>query len=340
MMHTLEQLAKLTNSSFDGDKDIQINSVATLKDAKSGQISFLSNPKYIDQLETTSASAVIVNTKAAKEYNGNALINDDPYLTFAKVLQILHSEPKPAAAIHKTAIIDENVSLDKTANIGANVIIESDVTIDKDVVIGAGCFIGKGSRISSGTHLYPNVTIYKDTIIGKNTIIHSGVIIGADGFGFAPTAEKEWFKIQQSGNVSIGDDVEIGANTTIDRAALGTTEIHKGVKLDNHMQIGHNSIVGENTIMAASTVIAGSVVIGKRCQIGGASAINGHISIADDVVLTGRSMVMKSIKAAGAYSSGIPSDENRKWRRNAARFRKLDEMAKTVIQLEKKLNEK
>lgn len=338
-MHTLEQLASLTNSSLNGDKNTQIDSVADLKDAISGQISFVSNAKYISHLESTKASAVIINEELSKEYQGNVLINDNPYLTFAHVLEILHSEPKPADNIHKSATIDDTAELHISTNIGANVVIEEKVVIDADVIIGAGCIIGKGSKLGSGTHLYPNVTIYKDTIIGKNTIIHSGAIIGADGFGFAPTPKKEWFKILQIGNVVIGNEVEIGANTTIDRAALGTTTIKSGVKLDNQIHIGHNVNIDENTIIAAGTVIGGSTMIGKRCQIGGATAISGHLTIVDDVVFTGRSMVMKSIKSAGVYSSGIATDENRKWRKNAARFRKLDELAKKVNHLNKKINE-
>ena len=340
MIHTLEKLAELTNSTFNGDGSIQIHSIAGLKEATQGQISFVSNPKYVSKLIDAKASAVILNKKLAENYDGNALINDDPYLTFARVLEILHAEPQAKAIVHKTAVIEDKVKIHDTASIGPNVVIEQGAVIDKNVTIGAGCFIGKDCHLAKNVHLYPNVTLYKDTKIGKRSIIHSGAVIGADGFGFAPTPEKEWFKILQIGNVRIGDDVEIGPNTTVDRAALGTTEIHNGVKLDNHLQIGHNVVIGEHTIMASSTVIAGSVVIGKRCQIGGASAINGHISIADDAVLTGRSMVMKSIKSPGVYSSGLPSDDNKKWRKNAARFRKLDEMAKTVIRLDKKLNEK
>jgi len=338
-MQTLEQLAKLTNSSFDGDGNIELTSVGALDEAESGQISFVSNPKYINKLAETSASAVILNNDLAKKFDGNTLINDNPYLTFARVLQILHAEPQSPGSIHKSATVSDNSKISKKAVIGANVIIESGVTIDENVIIGPNCVIGVNSQISKGVQLHPNVTLYKDTIIGENSIIHSGVVIGSDGFGFAPTKNQDWFKILQIGNVVIGDNVEIGANTTIDRAALGSTKINNGVKLDNLIHIAHNTEIGENTVIAAGTVIAGSTIIGKRCQIGGAAAIAGHLHIVDDVIFTGRSMVMKSVKKPGVYSSGIATEENKKWRRNAARFRNLDELAKKVRSLEQQLNE-
>jgi len=340
MTHTLEQLAKLTNSTFNGDKNTQVDSVAALDEARHGQISFVSNPKYINKLADSAASAVILNKTLAENYSGNTLINDDPYLTFARVLEILYAEPKSKATVHNSAVIADDVILHKTVNIGPNVVIDEGVTIEKDVTICAGCYIGKGSRIAEGVHLYPNVTLYKETQIGKNSIIHSAAVIGADGFGFAPTPEKSWYKILQIGNVVIGEDVEIGASATIDRAALGTTTICNGVKLDNQVHVGHNVKIEEHTVIAAGTVIGGSSSVGKHCQIGGAVAISGHLNVADDVIITGKSMVIKSIKKSGVYSSGIAADENKKWRKNAARFRRLDEMAKKVSHLEKKLNEK
>ncbi len=339
-MRTLEQLAVLTDSSFSGNKDTKIHSVADLKEASEGQISFVNNNKYLKHLETCNASAVIVTHEIAKSFKGNILINENPYMAVAHVIEILHAEPKPKAVIHKSASIDESAVVHESASIGPNVVIDEKVEIQAGVIVEAGCFIGKNSILKKGIHLYPNVTVYKDTIIGENTIVHAAATLGADGFGFAPTPEKQWFKILQIGNLIIGDDVEVGANTTIDRATLGSTKINNGVKLDNHIHIGHNVTIGEHTVMAAGTVVGGSTSIGKRCQIGGASALSGHIVIADDVILTGRSMVTNSVKLAGVYSSGIALDENKKWRKNAARFRKLDDLAKKVKNLEKKLNEK
>lgn len=340
MMHTLEELARLTNSSFDGDSNTQITTVAALDEAEQGQISFVSNPKYINKLAETSASAVILDKDLAESYQGNVLINNNPYLTFAHVLQILYAEPKSPGIIHKSATVADDTKIHQSAKIGPNVVIESGVIIDEDVIVGSNSVIGRNSRLYKGVQLHSNVTLYKDTKIGQNSIIHSGVVIGSDGFGFAPTDKKEWYKILHIGNVVIGDDVEIGANTTIDRGALGTTHINNGVKLDNLIHIAHNVKIDEYTAIAAGTVIAGSTIIGKRCQIGGAVAIAGHLNVVDDVIFTGRSMVMKSVKKPGVYSSGIATDENKKWRRNAARFRSLDEMAKKIRYLEQKLNEK
>ncbi len=337
---SLKELADLTGSELKGEESIQINNVAPLMSATSGQISFVSNPKYRKQLESTKASAVILSKKLAQGYQGNVLINDDPYLTFAKIIRAFHQREKPTAHIHSTAVIAENAVIGTNVNIEANVVIESGVTIGSDSEIKSGTVIGENTQIDSNALIAANVSIYSKTRIGKNVIIHSGAVIGSDGFGFAPQKDKSWYKILQIGNVEIGNDVEIGANTTIDRAALGSTIIGNGVKLDNQIQIGHNVKLGDKTIIAASSGIAGSTSIGKYCQIGGTVAIAGHLEIADNVVITGRSMVIGSIKKPGVYSSGVTADENRKWRRNAARFRSLDEMAKKLKQLEKKLESK
>lgn len=340
MEFTLSSLAELTQTEPKGDKQTMLTNVATLQDAKSGDISFVSNPKYKRQLETTKASVVILSAQLAENYDGNALIAEDPYLTFAKVVRLFNPPKKQVASIHPTAVIDETATIGKQVNIAANVVIESDVNIHDGVQIGAGSFIGENSSIDQNTLLYANVTLYSDSHIGKNSIVHSGAVIGADGFGFVLQEDKSWYKILQIGNVIIGDDVEIGANTTIDRAALGSTKIAKGVKIDNQVVIGHNLQVGEDTIMPGGSLFAGSTSIGKRCQIGGGVAIAGHLEIADDVMITGRSMVTNSLKTAGVYSSGITTEENAKWRRNAARFRSLDKMAKQLNQLEKKLQDK
>lgn len=337
---SLKKLADLTNSEVKGDDEILIRGVATLKDATQGQISFVSNPKYKNQLSLTKASAVILSEKLADTYEGNALVNNDPYLTFAKVVNIYHNKGKPASKIHPSAVLADDVKIGDDVEIAANVVIDSGVEIGSESIISSGTIIEKNVTIGERALIYPNVTIYSDTKIGADAIIHSGAVIGSDGFGFAPQKDKSWYKILQIGNVVIGKDVEVGANTTIDRAALGSTVIADGVKLDNQIQIGHNVQIGKKSIIAASTAIAGSTTIGECCQIGGAVAIAGHLEITDNVVITGRSMVVRSIKQAGVYSSGITADENRKWRRNAARFRSLDEMAKKLKELEKKLESK
>jgi len=338
---SLAQLAEITDSEIKGDKDIRLLGVATLQDAREGEISFVSNPKYKALLKDSAASVVVLDPKLAENFSGNALINQDPYLTFAKIVSEFHKQDTMPSNIHPSAIIADDIVLGKQVNIGANAVIEQGVVLDDNVIIGSGCFVGNHCEIGAGVYLYPNVTIYHQTNIGSGSIIHSGAVIGADGFGFAPNTESEeksWYKILQVGNVVLGSDVEVGACTTIDRAALGTTYIGNGVKLDNQVQVGHNVSLGDHTVIAGGTVLAGSSNIGKRCQIGGAVAIAGHLIIADDVVITGKSMVIKSIPNAGVYSSGIASDDNRKWRRNAARFRKLDEMAKHIKQLEQRFS--
>ena len=343
MSFTLKQLAEITHSQIKGDKAIILSGVASLQEASEGQISFVSNLKYKAQLKSTKASAVVLSPVLAKDYSGNVLVNQDPYLTFARVVTEFNKSTTLPENIHASAIVAENVMLGKGVNIGPNVVIEQGVKIGEAVVIGAGCFIGADSIIENNVHLYPNVTVYHASQIGCRTIIHSGVIIGADGFGFAPNSESEeksWYKIPQIGNVVLGSDVEIGANTTIDRAAMESTRIGKGVKLDNQIQVGHNVELGEHTIIAGGTVIGGSTKIGKNCTIGGVVAIAGHLDITDNVMLTGRTMVMKSISDAGVYSSGVPADDNRNWRRNAARFKKLNDMAKQINQLEKQLESK
>jgi len=337
MMLTLEKLAKLTDSKVKGDGSCQLQGVMSLEEASEGQISFVSSPKYKKHLESSKASAVILSPALAKDYSGNALINDDPYLTFAKIVSIFHPKNTPPPLIHPSVVIADSAVISKQVSIAANVVIESDVVIEEGVTVGAGSFIGERSVLKKNAQLHPNVTLYSDTKIGENSIIHSGAVIGADGFGYAPQKDKSWYKILQVGNVIIGSDVEVGANTTIDRAALGSTEIANGVKLDNQIQIGHNVRIGEHSIVAGGALIAGSTQIGKKCQIGGAAAIAGHLRIADKVIISGRAMVISSISEAGVYSSGIVIEENKKWRRNAARFRKLDEMAKTIKRLEKKL---
>lgn len=332
---TLKQLAELTNSITKGDETVGISSVATLQDAISGQISFINNPRYKKYLASCKASAIIISPKLSENYSGNALINPDPYLTFAKVVYAFNKPETPVSNIHPQAVVSKTAKIGKNVNIAANAVIEDHVQIANNVSIGAGCVIGESCVIASDVRLYPNVTLYYDTKIGSRTIIHSGVVIGADGFGYAPTNDKTWYKILQIGNVVIESDVEIGANTTIDRAALGSTIIGKGVKLDDQIQIAHNTKIDEHTVIAGGTLIAGSTTIGKRCQIAGAVAIGGHLQIHDDVIITGRGMVAKSIPKPGVYSSGIPLDENRKWRKNVARFKQLDEMAKALKKLEK-----
>ena len=331
---SLSELANIIGAELRGNASLQINTVSSLEVAKEGDISFATGRKYLPQLLKCKASAVILTVDLAAAYKGNVLISQSPYLAYAQVVTALYPDQIPTAKIHPSSIIDDSAKLAENVCIEANVIIGKNVKIAKGTVISAGCVIDDNSSIGENTCLYANVTLYSNTQIGSNCRLHSGVVIGADGFGYAPS-QGEWAKIKQIGNVILGDHVEVGANTTIDRAALGSTLIADGVKLDNLIQIGHNVSIGEHTAVAACVAIAGSANIGKRCQIGGASAIAGHLSIANDVIITGMSMVISSIDTAGVYSSGMPVNENRKWRKNIIRFTQLDKMAQKIRALEK-----
>lgn len=331
---SLAALAELTGSLLQGDAQLQIASVAAVEHARRGDISYIRGGKYRHYLQSTQAGALILPPDLAAEYTGNCLVNPDPYLAYAKVVARLYPTPCPSAGIHPTAVIDQSVTLGEACSIGAHVVIGADTWLGSGVVIEAGCVIGMGCEIGENTRLYPNVTLGYNTQIGQRCILHSGAVLGADGFGFAPNQNK-WYKINQIGNVVLGDDVEIGANTAIDRAAIGSTAIGNGSKLDNLIQVGHNVQIGDHTAIAACTAIAGSTIIGDYCRIGGACAINGHIEIADHVTITGMTLVSHSIHQKGVYSSGVVQDENHKWRKNAARFNQLDTMYRRLLALEK-----
>lgn len=334
---TLKELSLLLDGVVQGDETLVINSVATLEHATSGQISFLANSKYRAQLESTQASAVLLSAKDAQDYQGTALVVKDPYVGFARVAQLLDTTPKAAMGIHPSAQIDPSAQLGDGVAIGANAVIGVNVILGENVQIGAGTVIGQDSIIGSNTRLWANVTLYHNVHLGQDCIIHSGAIIGSDGFGYA-NERGQWIKIPQTGGVRIGDRVEIGANSTIDRGALGHTEIHNGVIIDNQVQVAHNDIIGENTAIAGSTTIAGSVTIGKHCIIGGNCAIAGHLTIADGVHLSGATNVTGNMREPGLYSSATVAMDNNLWRKNTVRFRQLDELFQRVKALEKNLN--
>jgi UDP-3-O-[3-hydroxymyristoyl] glucosamine N-acyltransferase (EC 2.3.1.-) len=268
---------------------------------------------------------------------GNALVVSDPYLAYAKVAQILDSTPACATDIAASAVVADDAVLGEGVAIGPNAVIESGALLGDGAQIGAGCFVGKGAKVGARTKLWANVTLYHEVVIGQDCLIQAGTVIGADGFGYANDKGK-WVKIPQLGRVVIGDRVEIGACTTIDRGALDDTEIADGVIIDNQCQIAHNVTIGENTAIAGATVMAGSLKVGKHCIIGGASVFNGHMEITDNVTITGMAMVMRPITEPGMYSSGIPLQPNREWRKTAARVLKIDEMHKRLKELENQLH--
>ena len=331
---TLAQLAEVLGAELRGNAQKVIQGIATLQDATSEQLSFLANAHYRKQLEHTQAGAMLLSNADAEAYSGHCLVVEDPYLAYAKLSHYFDRTPQQPAGIHPSAVVADSAQVSATASIGPGAVIAEHAVIADDVSIGAQCFVGARSTVGKGGRLMPRVTLYHDVTIGQRVVIQSGAIIGGEGFGFA-NHQGTWHKIAQVGGVSIGDDVEIGANTTIDRGALSDTVIGNGAKLDNQIQIAHNVQIGENTAIAACVGISGSAKIGRNCMLAGGVGLVGHIEICDDVFITGMTMVTHSITEPGAYSSGTAMQPAADWKKNAVRFRQLDSLAKRVRELEK-----
>ncbi|MBN8474688.1 UDP-3-O-(3-hydroxymyristoyl)glucosamine N-acyltransferase [Sulfuritalea sp.] len=334
MVLRLDEIVARFGGEIVGAGDTAVSRIDTLQHAGPGDLAFLANPKYRHQLATTHAAAVIMAPPAMPGLVA-AILTPQPYLYYARVAQWLNPAPPSLPGIHPSAVVEGNVAA--TASVGANVWVGRGARIGDDVVIGANCSIGEDVEIGDGSRLAANVSIYARCRIGARCLIHSGVVVGADGFGFAREGDGSWVKVPQVGRVVIGDDVEIGAGTTIDRGALGDTVIGDGVKLDNQIQVGHNVRIGPHTAMAGCVGIAGSAVIGARCTVGGAAVILGHLSIADDVNVSAGTLVAKSIPRAGTYSGTVPFLEHGDWLRNFSRLRHLDEMADRIRALEQRL---
>lgn len=314
-----------------------ISGVASVETAQAHEISYIRGGQYRQYLSTTQAGALILTADLASEYQGACLIHPNPYLAYAQTVGLLYPSKTFKISIHPTAQLGEGVVIGEGVHIGAYAVIGKNSTLAQGVIIGAHCTIGDDCQIGANTLLHPKVTLADQTEVGERCIIHSGAVLGADGFGFAPKQDGSWFKIPQVGKVVLGNDVEIGANTTIDRAALGITRIGHGVKLDNLIQVGHNTEIGDHTAVAACTAIAGSAKIGRYCKIAGMCAIGGHLEIADGVTITATSMVTHSIRQTGVYSAGTTIQENSQWRKNAVRFHQLDKMARRLAELEKQM---
>jgi UDP-3-O-[3-hydroxymyristoyl] glucosamine N-acyltransferase len=336
MQYTLTQLAEKIGAKLIGNGDCLIDSVAPVKDAHKRAISFVGNAKFSKYLASTAAAAVIVRQELVAGLKIPALQVNNPRAAYARITALLYPVVKPAAGIHSSAVVDETATVDASAYIGANCVIEAGANIAANVYIGPGCVIGQNSEVGLNSYLHANVSIYAHCTLGEHCIIHSSTVIGADGFGFEHDAG-EWLKIQQVGGVKIGNHVEIGACSTVDRGAVGDTIIEDGVKLDNHIQIAHNVKVGAYTLMSNGVGVAGSTVIGKNCLIAGMTGIKDHIEIVDNVIITAMSLVSKSLTKPGSYSSNTPIDNTRNWRKNTARFRQLDELARRIQRLEKQL---
>lgn len=337
--YSLAEIAERFGGVVVGDSSTRIVQVASLEAAGPGDLSFLSNRKFQKLLSACRASAVILPEEAREATTMPRIICANPYAYYARVAAFLNPEPPAVAGIHPQAFVDPQARVASSASVGAFAVIEAGAQVGEATRIGAGCFIGRSARIGDASRLYPNVSIYHDCEIGSRVIVHSGAVIGADGFGMAMEAGK-WLKIPQIGRVLVGDDVEIGANTTIDRGALDDTVIEQGVKLDNQIQIGHNCRIGAYTAIAGCVGIAGSTRIGKYCRLGGGAMISGHLVIGDRVDVSGGTLVAKSIGEPGTYTAVFPMSRHDEWLRNASQVRHLDEMRDRIRALEEALKNK
>jgi UDP-3-O-[3-hydroxymyristoyl] glucosamine N-acyltransferase len=322
--YSLGELAVRFGLELRGDPALRVSHVATLSQAGAGALSFLANSRYRKQLASSRATAILVAPGDADACPAAALIGPNPYLAYARIAALIHPPISMPAGIHPSAVVAGGARIAASASVGPLSVIEAGAELGERVAIGAGCTILAGARVGADTRLMPRVTLYAGVRIGERCLLHAGAVIGADGFGFAPDAGA-WVKVPQVGSVRIGDDVEIGANTTIDRGAIEDTVVENGAKLDNQIQVGHNVTIGAHTAIAACTGISGSTTIGQRCMIGGMVGFAGHLTIADDVTITGCSLVSASIRQAGSYSSGMPTVETRAWRRMVAHLRRFGE---------------
>ena len=330
----LDEIVARLGGQLEGDGAVRVAQVATLASAQAGQIAFLANPKYRQQLTATGASAVIVPPKFAGDSALPKIIHPNPYAYYARVVALLNPPEARPIGIHPSAVVGSDVPA--SARVGERVVIGRDVALGENVTLYPGCVIGDGVSIGADSVLYPNVVVYRDCVIGQRAVVQAGAVIGSDGFGFAKDGER-WIKIPQIGRVVIGDDVEIGANTSIDRGALDDTLIGNGVKLDNQIQIAHNVVIGEHAAMAGCVGVAGSTRIGRRCTVGGAGMIIGHLELADDVHVSAGTMVTKSLRQPGQYTSIFPLESHDEWLQNAAQIKRLAKLAERVSELEKKL---
>jgi len=335
MSITLKALVEKLGGELIGN-DVEVSRVASVANAEAGHITFITDSKYRKSLSDTKASAVILAEENRAFSDLPRIVTDNPYAYFAKVSALLNPQINAVFGLHTSSIIGAESKISATCAVGPNAVIGHQVSLADGVVVGAGCFIGDNVTIGKNTKLQPNVTIYSDSLVGANCNIASGAVIGADGFGYA-NQDGTWVKIPQVGRVVIADDVDVGANTTIDRGALDDTVIEKGVKLDNLIQIGHNCIIGAHTVIAGCVGIAGSARIGKRCRIGGAAMILGHLEIADDVTISPGSMITRSLKKSDTYTALMPFQRHEDWLKTAASLRHLTEINEKLKALENTL---
>lgn len=329
----LDEIVARLGGVLIGDPATEVQRVAPVDGASIGSITFLTNPKYRQALASTGASAVVLSPEAAELTALPRIVDRNPYAYYARLVALIHPPAPMPAGVHPSAIVD--CAVPASASVGANAVLGKNVIIGERVLIGPGCVLGDGSSVGEDSILHANVTLAAGCRLGNRTVVQSGAVIGSDGFGFA-RADGQWVKIPQIGRVVIGNDVEIGANTTIDRGALGDTVIGNDVKLDNQIQIAHNVSIGDHTALAGCVGIAGSTRIGRRCTIGGAAMIVGHLEIADDVHVSAGTLIAKSLRQAGHFTGAYPMASHDEWVRNAARLRHLDEMHRRLRDLERK----
>jgi UDP-3-O-[3-hydroxymyristoyl] glucosamine N-acyltransferase len=331
---SLGELAVRHGLELRGDPDRRVRRVGTLEQAGPDAVSFLANPKYRKYLASTRAGVVVLEEKLAGQCGTAVLISRNPYASYARIAADLHPAPRFVPGVQRGAWVDPTAEIAPDAGVAPGAVIEAGAHIGPGAFVGPNCVVGAGARIGRDSRLVANVTICHGVRLGARVIVHPGAVIGADGFGLAREPEG-WLKVPQVGAVTVGDDVEIGANTTVDRGAIDDTVIEDGVKLDNQIQVAHNVRIGAQTVVAGCTGISGSTTIGRNCMIAGAVGIGGHLEIPDGTVVTGMTMVSHSIRKPGVYSGSLPLDEAARWRRNSARFRQLDALAKRVGRLER-----
>lgn len=330
----LAELAKQLGAQLRGDGSLEITGLAAPGRAGPRDLSFVANRKYLKQLGGTHPGALLVAAPDAERFDGNALIVDNPHVAFARAASLLFPPASRPQGVHASACVDATATVDQSAWVGPLAVVEAHAVVEAGAYIGPGCYLGANAHVGQRTRLIGHVSVLHDCVIGADCIVWPGAVIGADGFGYARDGAR-WVKVPQIGRVVIGRDVEIGANTTVDRGAIDDTVIGDGVKIDNLVQVAHNVRIGENTAIAGCVGIAGSAVIGRRCSLGGQVGVAGHLEITDDVTVLGTSLVAGSITEPGVYSSSLRAEPVDLWRRNAARLRKLDEMAERLRRLEK-----
>jgi UDP-3-O-[3-hydroxymyristoyl] glucosamine N-acyltransferase len=337
MSVSLGELAVRFGCELRGDPDTLIDGIAALADARERAISFLAHSRYRRQLAHTRAAAVILEAAVAAECPVAALVCENPYATYARMAAWLHPLPPIVAGVHASAIIGAGARIDPSAHVGAFAVIGAGAAIGARAFIGPHCIVAAGASVAEDARLVARVTLGERVTLGARALVHAGAVLGSDGFGFAPE-RGAWVKVPQLGGVIVGADVEIGANTTIDRGAIGNTVIEDGVKLDNQIQIGHNVRIGAHSVLAACVGVSGSVTLGRHCMVGGAVGFAGHLSVCDEVTITGYSLVSHSITRPGVYSSGIPTEEAGAWRRIVGRLKRIDTWSARLAAVERKTN--